>query len=238
MKKIIAMAAAAVIMASSTFALGLSAGVRGDLGKTLSNDWADVKTELSSVNINTELDFGFGGYVNVEVLNGLGIQVEGNVIKNSFQFTGGTYDEATDTTKYTTKDYDVWMVDVPVMLWDNFDLGRLTLGLGAGVNFSFNLDATDRSSFETAYDKAKEVYTNKSYIMGACAGIDGKFFITDTIGIVGSVRYIGNFEKTTASYPIGGTDDEGHSDNSVEYPTVNFTRNSFYAGIGVEVRLF
>lgn len=231
MKKIIAIAISAVLMAASTFALGLSAGVKGDIGQTMGNEWAQVKSDVMAINMNSEFDFGFGGFVNVDIINGLGIMTECDVVKSKIQFTGAKADEATDKDKWTTKDYDVWMIDVPVMIWNNVDIWKFRLGMGVGVNFSFNLDAEDRASFENVYEKAKSVYTEKNFIMGAVAGIDGTFFITDNIGLVSSVRYIGNFEKTTANYPIEGTD-------GVDYPSVKFNRNSFYGGLGVVVKVF
>lgn len=231
MKKIIAIVVSALFMTASTFALGLSAGVKGNLGKTMSNDWAEVVTEFGEMNINSELEAGFGGYVNVSLFGGLGVQAEVDVVKNTFKFQGEGLKDATDTTKYEAKDYEAWLVDIPLMLWGNVDLGPLRLGLGVGPNFSFNLDATDRASFETVYEKANKVYTEKLYTMGLALGLDGKFYISDNFGIVASTRYLGNFDKTTASYPI-------ENGPEVEYPSVEFKRNSFYAGIGLEFKLF
>ncbi len=231
MKKIIAIAVAAVVMASSTFALGLSFGVKGDIGKTLANNWADAKSEIMEFNMNSEFDFGFGGYTNVELINGLGVLLECDVTKSQIKFTGAKIADGKDKENWETKEFDTWLIDVPVMLWNNIDFWKFRIGMGVGVNFSFNLDAKDRASIEAAIDKAKTVYAEKSFIMGAVAGIDGKFYITDTIGLVASARYIGNFEKTTATFPIEGTE-------GFEYPSIKFNRNSIYGGLGMEIKLF
>ena len=231
MKKIIALAVTSLLMVSSTFALGLSIGAKGNLGTTVSNDWAEVGTDLKGLSMNSEFDGGFGAYVNVGIVGGLGVQVEADVTKSTIQFKGASTQEAIDSNNWETKNFDSWLVDVPVMLWGSLDFWKFNLGFGVGPNFSFNLDATDRASFEAAGNYLSKVYTDKLYTLGLALGVDGKFYITDNFAIVASGRYIGNFEKTTATYPIEGGE-------GIDYPWIEFKRNSLYGGVGVELKLF
>ena len=220
MKKIIAMTVAAIFMATSTFALGLSVGAKGNLGTTVSNDWAEVSSDFASMTINSEFDGGFGAYVNLSIMGGLGLMVEADVTNSKIQFKGDA-SNLISADDYTTSTFDAWLIDVPVMLWGNIDLWKLRLVMCVGPNFSFNLDAADRDSLGTTAEYLKKVYAEKMYTMGLALGVDAKFFVTDNIGIVASGRYIGNFEKTTATYPIKG------SDEGIQYPSVEFKRNSF-----------
>lgn len=232
MKKIIAIAIAAISIVSASFALDFSVGVKGNLGQTVSNEMAKIENDLASINLNSEFEFGGGAYVNLGLFGGLGVQAEANVVNSKIQFTGTAPKEILEGTedKIIQNKYDSWIVDVPVMLWENIDIWRFTIGLGVGPNFSFDMEATTDPS--KIIETAKKVYTDKLFKVGAAAGVDLKFYITENFGIVTSGRYICNFEKTTATLPIEGMEE------GIEYPTVKFNRNSFYGGVGVELKLF
>lgn len=223
MKKIIAAIVMTVCMVSATFALDFSIGARGNFGRNLSTDMDTTWTELANTKMDTPFEFGFGAYTNFALLGGLGVQAELNLTKSKIQFTNPG-----QPTEYVTADYDTWLLDVPVMVWLNLDVWRLTVGFGAGVNFAFDLQA---GSISDLYAQTKDAVKDNIFKMGFVCGADFKFYITNNIGLVLDARWIIDFKKKTASYPImDGVD--------IDYPTVEFQRNSFYAGLGLEFKFF
>lgn len=223
MKKIIAAIVMTVCMVSATFALDFSIGARGNFGRNLSTDMDTTWAELANTKMDTPFEFGFGAYTNFALLGGLGVQAELNLTKSKIQFTNPG-----QPTEYVTADYDTWLLDVPVMVWLNLDVWRLTVGFGAGVNFAFDLQA---GSISDLYAQTKDAVKDNIFKMGFVCGADFKFYITNNIGLVLDARWIIDFKKKTASYPImDGVD--------IDYPTVEFQRNSFYAGLGLEFKFF
>ncbi len=234
MKKIIAIAVAAITLVSSTFALDLEVGARGILGKTFTNDMKALGEEFKGVNINTPMDYGFGVYGNFALFGGLGIQAEVNVMKGGVEFTGEKIDKNTANKENIKKtEFEQWLIDVPVMAWLNLDCWKLTIGFGTGVNFSFAMDPT--TDIQKIKDDVKGIYGDKNFTVGLVTGADVKFYLTDNLGIVLSGRWILNFEKTTAKYPIEIADGIG---TEVELPSIEFKRNAIYGGLGVEWKLF
>lgn len=213
MKKIIALAIVAISMVSASFALDLSIGVRGNAGINLAqND--DLATKVNeSLSKDTAYDMGFGVNANFALFGGLGVQAEANFITSNASFA--------DATSGKKVEYETILMDVPVMLWLNLDLWRLTIGIGAGPNFS-----TTINEMSEVKSVSKDVFK-----IGLCTGVDGKFYITNHIGIVVSVRYIMDFEKTEVPIVI-----EGYN-TGVEYPTIEFPRRSIYGGIGLEWKI-
>lgn len=223
MKKIIVMALAAITMVSASFALNLSLGVRANLGKNLDNDLSNISAEISSINAESDFEYGFGVMANAAILGGLGVQAELNLTKGKVNFSG----VSSIGDKPVTNNYDTWLLDVPVMLWLNLDVWKLTVGFGGGVNMAFDLNS---GSLAEMYSQTEALVKDNLFKMGAAAGADVKFFVTDSFALVVSGRWIMDFEKKTASFEIG----EGLD---LEYPTVEFQRNSVYGGIGVELKL-
>lgn len=214
MKKIIALAIVAVSMVSASFALDLSIGVRGNAGINIAAN-EDVATKVNaSLNKDTAYDLGFGVNVNFALLGSLGLQGEANFVTSKASFN--------DATKNQTVEYETILLDMPVMLWLNLDLWRFVVGFGVGPNFS------------TTINQLSDIQgvKNNTFKVGIAAGLDGKFFITDHLGIVASVRYIMDFEKTSVPIVI-----EGYN-TGVEYPSVEFPRRSIYGGIGIEWKFF
>lgn len=235
MKKIISMAIAAVMLVSATFALDFEIGARGILGKTFDNDWGTASEEIKGLNVNTEMDAGFGVYGNFALFGGLGIQAEVNVLKGTIQFTGDkvTWGSAGHTDEEIKKtEFDQWLIDVPLMAWMNLDCWKLTIGFGLGANFSFAMEPS--TDLKTIKDKVKETYDGKTFEVGFAAGVDVKFYFTNNLGIVASARYIGNFNETTRKYPV----QFAGQDTEVEGPGIEFKRNSLYGGLGIEWKFF
>ena len=211
MKKIIALAIVAVSMVSASFALDFSIGARGIAGMNL-DPAESVNTASSNVKKDAIYDFGFGVNANFALLGSLGVQGEANFITSKGKFD--------DLTKSQTVEYDTILMDMPVMLWLNLDLWKFTLGFGAGPNFSATLN--EYSEIKAMSDRFK---------VGICAGVDGKFYLTNHLGLVASIRYIMDFQKTSVPIEVQGV-------NVGEYPSVEYTRKSLYGGLGLEWKFF
>lgn len=209
MKKIIALAIVAISMVSASFALDFSIGARGIAGMNLdpAESVNNAKVEKDAV-----YDFGFGVNANFALLGSLGLQGEANFITSKGKFD--------DLTNSKTVEYDTILMDMPVMLWLNLDLWKFTLGIGAGPNFSATLN--EYSEIEAMSDRFK---------VGICAGVDGKFYLTNHLGLVASIRYIMDFQKTSVPIEVQGV-------NVGEYPSVEYTRKSLYGGLGLEWKFF
>lgn len=209
MKKIIALAIVAVSMVSASFALDFSIGARGIAGMNLdpAESVNNAKVEKDAV-----YDFGFGVNANFALLGSLGLQGEANFITSKGKFN--------DLTNNKTTEYDTILMDMPVMLWLNLDLWKFTLGFGAGPNFSATLN--EYSEIKAMSDKFK---------VGICAGVDGKFYLTNHLGLVASIRYIMDFQKTSVPIEVQGQE-------VASYPSVEYTRKSLYGGLGLEWKFF
>lgn len=209
MKKIIALAIVAISMVSASFALDFSIGARGIAGMNLdpAESVNNAKVEKDAV-----YDFGFGVNANFALLGSLGVQGEANFITSKGKFD--------DLTNSKTVEYDTILMDMPVMLWLNLDLWKFTLGFGAGPNFSATLN--EYSEIKAMSDRFK---------VGICAGVDGKFYLTNHLGLVASIRYIMDFQKTSVPIDVQGV-------NVGEYPSVEYTRKSLYGGLGLEWKFF
>ena len=209
MKKIIALAIVAVSMVSASFALDFSIGARGIAGMNL--DPAD-SVNNAKVEKDAVYDFGFGVNANFALLGSLGLQGEANFITSKGKFD--------DLNNSKTVEYDTILMDMPVMLWLNLDLWKFTLGFGAGPNFSATLN--EYSEIEAMSDRFK---------VGICAGVDGKFYLTNHLGLVASIRYIMDFQKTSVPIEVQGQE-------VASYPSVEYTRKSLYGGLGLEWKFF
>ena len=209
MKKIIALAIVAISMVSASFALDFSIGARGIAGMNLdpAESVNNAKVEKDAV-----YDFGFGVNANFALLGSLGVQGEANFITSKGKFTENGVD---------ANDYATILMDMPVMLWLNLDLWKFTLGFGAGPNFSATLN--EYSEIKAMSDRFK---------VGICAGVDGKFYLTNHLGLVASIRYIMDFQKTEVPIIIEGYD------TGTGYPSVEYTRKSLYGGLGLEWKFF
>ena len=152
MKKLIAMAVAAVCLVSATFALDLEFGGRVILGRNLDLE-TGLKENYASAKQDKTYDFGFGGYANFALFGGLGVQAEVNYVKSSIMFQSKGKDEVP---------YEMHMLDLSPMIWLNLDLWKFEFGFGAGPNFEIPLASL--SDITTA---KKEDFT-----VGLIAGVD------------------------------------------------------------------
>lgn len=213
MKKIIAVAIAAFTMVASTFALDFSVGAKAIVGTNFGAN-EDISEELAGRTANKDTAYDFGGsvYANFALLGSLGVQGEINVINSSITFKDGI----------DTADYSSLNLDIPVMLWLNLDLWKLTVGFGVGVNFNSEL---------AQFSDAKNL-TKDSFTVGLAAGADVKFFVTNHVGIVASARFICEFERKDVPITIAGYD------TGAGYPTIAYPRRSLYGGLGVEWKFF
>lgn len=231
MKKLIALAVAAATMVSAAFALDLEAGGRFFLGTNLGSSTLgevsedaddDVKEALKNINLDSQLDYGFGAYVNFALFGGLGVQGEANLTKGTATINGLASGK-------TASDYEIWTLDLPVMLWANFDLWRFTIGGGVGVNFSMDLQPGDLKSL---YNQSLANAKDNAFRMGLAVGLDAKFYFTKHLGLVASGRYIMDFNKKEVPLNVNGYD------TGAKLPTVEFTRRSLYGGLALEFKFF
>ncbi len=211
MKKLIAMAVAAVCLVSATFALDFEIGARGIMGYNMALD-SDLKTEYSKAKAEKVYDAGFGVYTNFALFGGLGIQAEANYIQSSMDFN--------DTSSGETTPYEVRTLDLAPMVWLNLDLWKLTLGFGAGPNFSIPIGTTIAGDLRNA--------KKDDFKMGYIVGADFKFYFTDHLGLVLSGRYIGEVEEREVEL-------YGVKTGVPEYIPA---RKTVYGGLGVEWKFF
>lgn len=220
MKKILVLVLTAMCFAASAFALDFEVGVKGNFG----NNVGDGQTAQDVVkNLDTSSDFQFGGsaYVHVSLL-GLGVQIEPSIVKSTVNFSSSAFTE--------TQTYDAMIFDLPVMLWGNINIWKLSVGAGAGVNISAEMK-NNSSYFEQATTAIEDAIANP-LCLGLVAGLDAKFYITDHIGIVTSARYIMDLTKRDVTVVVDGYD------TGITYPTLEYARRYLYGSVGVEFKLF
>ncbi len=221
MKKLLSVLAITATIASSSFALSAGIGGTGFLGKDIAESTAttEIANDVKSVTLDTNLNYGFGAYGYLGILGGLGVQAEANLTKGTTSISGLQEGDVSD--------FELWTLDVPVMLWANFDFGPLTVGGGAGVNFSFSLDS---GSISELYSQTKANYSDNNYRTGLAAGLNAKLFLGDHFGLVVQGLFIAEFDPTTIPVNI-----EDYT--SDELPTISYTRRSIYGSIGIEYKL-
>jgi hypothetical protein len=208
MKKIIAMAVAAICLVSASFALDLEFGARAFLGRDLDLD-TDLRTNYATAKDDKTFDFGFGGYGNFALFGGLGIQAEVNYVKSSTVFQAEGKQDIP---------YEMHVMDLSPMVWLNLDLWKLTIGFGAGPNFSILVGS--------AGDVVRA--SKQDFDMGLIAGADFKFYFTDHLGLVLSGRYVMDFEREEI-------DVYGVNTGVSKYDP---SRKTVYGGLGIEWKLF
>ncbi len=208
MKKIIAIAITAICLASASFALDLEFGGRAILGRNIAPDgeWSKAVEEAK---VDKTFDFGGGAYANFALFGGLGIQAEANYVKSSITFNDDSNDQV---------NYDLHTLDLSPMVWLNLDLWKLTIGFGAGPNFSILVGS--------AGDVVKA--SKQDFDMGLIAGADFKFYFTDHLGLVLSGRYVMDFEREEI-------DVYGVNTGVSKYDP---SRKTVYGGLGIEWKLF
>ena len=230
MKKIIAVAVMAIFMVSASSALALEAGAKFIAGQNVAEDTSATET-VKGIDADSNFEFGAAAYLNFALFGGLGVQIEPTLIKSNVSFTG--------TTMTVNQDYEVMTLDIPVMVWLNLDLWKLTIGFGGGVDFSMELNK-DAKFADVASDVAARAQaasqdmstTSFAWIVGA----DVKFYLTKHLGLVASARYIMDINKKDV--PVTVTVAGYEADTGMTYPTIEYGRRFLYGGLGVEFKFF
>jgi hypothetical protein len=222
MKKIITSIIIAMTMVASSFALDFSIGAKGVLSTNLDPESkVSFKDTYTNLKTNPVFDGGFGVFANFALLGGLGVQAEAN-------FTTSNVNFALEENKVV--DYESLVMDVPVMLWLNLPIWKLSLGLGAGVNFSTELNR----SVEGTSGYVQQIKESQ-FKMGFVTGADFKIYFTKHLGLVMGGRYIIDFNKTTV--PL--VEETGiESVDKLERPSIEFTRKNLSGGVGLEFKFF
>jgi len=230
MKKIIASAIMAVFMVSASFALNLELGAKFIAGQNVAED-ASATDTVKGLSADSSFEFGAAAYLNFALFGGLGIQIEPTLIKSNVTFSGNTMT--------VNQEYDVMTLDIPVMVWLNLDLWKLTIGAGGGVDFSMELNRN--ATLAEAATQVKDAATAAANDMSSTSfawivGVDGKFYITDHLGIVASVRYI--MDINTKEVPVTVEVADYEVDSGVTYPSIEYGRRFLYGGLGIEFKFF
>ena len=236
MKKIIALAIIAVSIVSASFALEFEVGAKLIGGQNVA-DGSTAKETIQGLNAQSKFQYGGAAYMNFALFGGLGVQLEPTIIKGTVSFK--TQQDGSTDAYYT--DYDALTLDVPIMAWLNLDLWKLTIGFGGGVDFSMDLNRNEsylkQIADETQRQKATAASEGLSKMAFAwIAGVDTKFYLTDHIGLVGSVRYIMDIKKKEVPVTVGAGNVEVNT--GVTYPTIEYGRRFLYGGLGVEFKFF
>lgn len=147
MKKIISVLAMGALLASSVFAFDLTVGLKGNAG-----------ADNSGVN---GASVGGGLDLNLNLINGFGIQIESNIIPTKLTAENGGM-------TFT----DSMMVSIPAMAWYNARFSWFGFGVGAGLSCTIS-------------ENHPENVSNTK--LGLAAGLKAKIFVTDNIAIVAGV---------------------------------------------------
>ena len=147
MKKIISVLAMGALLASSVFAFDLTVGLKGIAG-----------ADNSGVN---GASVGGGLDLNLNLINGFGIQIESNIIPTKLTAENGGM-------TFT----DSMMVSIPAMAWYNARFSWFGFGAGAGVSCTIS-------------ENHPENVSNTK--LGLAAGLKAKAFVSDNIAIVAGV---------------------------------------------------
>lgn len=239
MKKIIALAIIAVSMVSASFALDLEVGAKLIGGQNVAEGSTATET-VKAINQDSHFQYGGAAYLNFALFGGLGLQLEPTIIKGSVSFD--TTQAASDGTVNAYKaDYDALSLDVPLMVWLNLDLWKLTIGFGGGVDFSMDLNRNESYLKQIAGEAQNQ--KNKAASEGLAkmsfawiAGVDTKFYLTDHLGLVASARYIMDIKKKEVPVTVSAGKTEVNT--GVSYPTIEYGRRFLYGGLGVEFKFF
>ena len=236
MKKIIALAIIAVSMVSASFALELEVGAKVIGGQNVA-DGSTAADQVKNLNAKSHFQYGGAAYLNFALFGGLGLQLEPTIIKGSVSFKG----EADGSTTAETTEYDALTLDIPLMVWLNLDLWKLTIGFGGGVDFSMDLNRNEsylkQINNEAQRQKATAVSDGIAKMSFAwIAGVDTKFYLTDHLGLVASARYIMDIKKKEVPVTVGVG--QAEINTGYTYPTVEYGRRFLYGGLGVEFKFF
>ena len=147
MKKIISVLTMGALLAGSVFAFDLTVGLKGIAG-----------ADNSGVN---GASVGGGLDLNLDLINGFGIQIESNIIPTKLTGENGGM-------TFT----DSMMISIPAMAWYNARFSWFGIGVGAGLSCTIS-------------ENHPENVSNTK--LGLAAGLKAKAFVSDNIAIVAGV---------------------------------------------------
>lgn len=197
MKKILSIFAAAFLLVTSTFALDLTVGGRIMLGGNFGNENPASNGFIMGPSL----------YANLDLINGFGLQGEVNL-------TSSTITTGENSITFTPCE----IIDIPLMLWFNNTMERISIGGGAGVNLSL-------------YTNDKYVTSNNNKLnLGFAAGVDLKYLITQNLGLVLGTNVVLDFMPTQQ---ITGND----GSTTIVFGSSNGARKAIYGTLGIEYRL-
>lgn len=197
MKKIIGLLAASIIFIASSFALEFSIGARGSVGGNVGN----VDSKYDGVIC------GGAFYANLNLFQGFGVQAEIDIVSNTV---------STGSNSITFKPCEI--IDIPVMLWYNNRMGNISVGGGAGLNFSLYTDKSYRSNNKSS--------TN----IGLALGGNVKFHFAQRFGIVLGLNSVIDFMPTEKTELSTG-------EVTVVFGSADKSRKALFGSIGFEVKL-
>ena len=162
------------LLASSVFAFDLTVGLKGIAG-----------ADNSGVN---GASVGGGLDLNLDLINGFGIQIESNIIPTKLTGENGGM-------TFT----DSMMVSIPAMAWYNARFSWFGFGVGAGLSCTIS-------------ENHPENVSNTK--LGLAAGLKAKAFVSDNIaivaGVTGNLDCLPNLKKTSkensSTYKFVATD--------------------------------
>ena len=174
MKKIISVLTMGALLAGSVFAFDLTVGLKGIAG-----------ADNSGVN---GASVGGGLDLNLDLINGFGIQIESNIIPTKLTGENGGM-------TFT----DSMMISIPAMAWYNARFSWIGIGVGAGLSCTIS-------------ENHPENVSNTK--LGLAAGLKAKAFVSDNIaivaGVTGNLDCLPNLKKTSkensSTYKFVATD--------------------------------
>ncbi|MCR4742845.1 MAG: outer membrane beta-barrel protein [Treponema sp.] len=223
MKKIILAAFLALGMVSSSFALNFSIGAKGllgaNVGTSVDGAMADVTEIVGDAESRANLLYGGGVYVDASLFGPVGLQLGANIGQNKVSVTDDDGNEVST--------YKELLLDVPLMIWADFKLGPIGLGLGLGPNLSFSLgtDYTIAGATEAVKALLPEISVNKA-VWGITAGANAKIYFNKHLALVAGGSYTLDLQKKEINL---STLQSGS--------LLEFKRSVLYANLGLEFKL-
>ncbi len=197
MKKILSVLFISLSLMVSTFAIEFTLGGKFTAGGNINPDASGYQGGLA----------GGGIFFNLDLFGGLGLQLEHN-----FSNQKVTVDEGS----LTFESYE--LIDTPIYIWYNANLGLIGLGGGLGVNFSY---CSERYS-----SNADDVIN-----VGLAAGANLIFYLGRHFGIVFAGNCVWDFVPSVTK-----TKDYENSSVTYHYDSAKSSRLSLYGALGLQYR--
>ena len=210
-----------IVLAGITFsasALGLSVGAKGIIGTNIGTSIEETKTNLEN---DPTFSGGFGITADVGLFGTLGV-------RGGLNFVNSTVTAKSSSSGSQVQKLDTTMVDVPLMLHLALPIDNLSIGAGAGLNFSFILNP----QYTLGSSITPENISTNGIKTGLVFGADLKFYIIKNLALTADVNYMLDFSPTKVQYTYKNTFFSTTTD------AFEFTRRALYGGLGLEFRFF